>query len=40
MTTEEISNTFWKEPAMVKWAKPKPNPEKDHHCRNGGCRYD
>lgn len=40
MTSEEIGNTFWKEPAMVKWAKPKPEPEKDHHCRNGGCRYD
>lgn len=23
MTTGEISDTFWKEPAMVKWAKPR-----------------
>lgn len=23
MTTGDISDTFWKEPAMVKWAKPK-----------------
>lgn len=22
MTTKEISDTFWKEPAMVKWGKP------------------